>query len=223
MKNFLKLSLAIATAILSLNGCGVYHYSWMTGDVTLMNDNGDTLKTYGTSLLNYNVVYDSKNAFHQTTFSRENIKLGGSLQIWDLKGNTYWINGGIITVENFKSEEYISYAYITPQDVFKQFYEANVSVVEAPKDTTVSIVGQSGEVVEMTKEKALNEFKKVKQQIKTYKQEIKELKKEQKQYVELDRRLQKVDSRSEDYVRIENLINTKEKLLKELKEFAKML
>lgn len=184
MKNFLKLSLAIATALLSLNSCGVYHYSWMTGDVTLMNDNGDTLKTYGTSLLNYNVVYDSKNAFHQTTSSRENIKLGGSLQIWDLKGNTYWINGGIITVENFKSEEYVSYEYVTPQYVFKQFYEANVSVVEEPKDTTVSVVRQSGKVVEMTKEKALNEFRKLQQQIKAYKQEIEELKWERSLYHE---------------------------------------
>lgn len=93
--------LIIATfiALVTLTSCGVVS-KYVYGDISLMDDNGQIIRKYDNSVLQYE---EMDIATGKKTSSSYSIKYGGGLLFSDSDGETHYINGGIIIVDNIRN------------------------------------------------------------------------------------------------------------------------
>jgi len=93
------LFIATFITLVTLTSCGVAS-KYVYGDISLMDDNGQTIRQYDNSVLQYE---EMDLATGKKTSSSYSIKYGGGLLFSDSAGETHYINGGIIIVDNIRN------------------------------------------------------------------------------------------------------------------------
>ncbi len=94
-----QLFIATFIALVTLTSCGVVSKA-VYGDITLMDDNGQIIRQYDNSVLQYE---EMDMATGKKTSSAYPIKDGGGLIFSDSKGESHYIHGGIIIVDNIRN------------------------------------------------------------------------------------------------------------------------
>lgn len=91
--------IATFIALVTLTSCGVVSKA-VYGDITLMDDNGQIIRQYDNSVLQYE---EMDIATGKKTSSTYPIKDGGGIIFSDSKGESHYIHGGIIIVDNIRN------------------------------------------------------------------------------------------------------------------------
>lgn len=83
-----------------LSSCGVTQYTTTQGDITLLNNNGEVVRQWEESTMGVEVTYTSLG--YTSSYSSKALKNSG-LSFTDKNGESHYISGGIIIVDNIKT------------------------------------------------------------------------------------------------------------------------
>lgn len=154
----------IAIAICAC-ACSPKNYTTYTyGDIYLLNNSGDKIYEWDNSTMEINTVSTDGVSYYKENKTVA-IKDGGGLLFSDKYGETHYVNGGIIIVDNIRSSSK------EPQSVQKDKND-----------------------IEREKEGTINEYKRLKGELKNHKAKVKKVSKDSEEYTHHKTAIKKIES-----------------------------
>lgn len=105
MNNKVKIIIGIIGLGVLMTSCTSVKYTTTIGDITLLDNNGGIIREWDNSIINQKIDFIESYKESYNTFT--SLKNGG-LNFIDESGETHYISGGIIIVDNIKESINIS-------------------------------------------------------------------------------------------------------------------
>lgn len=111
--------------IIAATSCSTISKTVTIGDVSLLNDKGETIGQWNKSILNV-TVYSNGHTYNQFT------SLGnGGLKFKDNKGIHHYISGGIVKVDNISTKHYVEEIdYAKSTNLRKELHELETQLYQ---------------------------------------------------------------------------------------------